>query len=287
MRVKVPGGEIYFDVEGVGLAAEQDRMVPRPTLVALHGGPGGDHSGFKRQLTLLRDVAQIVYVDHRGSGRSRVDDLQTCTLDNNIDDIERLCQHLGLDRITLLGSSYGGMVAQGFAIRYPARVANLVLVVTAPSYRFLEDARRIVESRGTPDQVRVCQRLWDGSFESMDQLHEYYRIMGPMYSTGFDPQKFETGWGRGIRNFEQLNLGFREFLRTFDFTEELSSIACPTLVLAGAHDWICPVEHSRRIAERIPRAHLKVFENSSHMIADDEPDAFLAALRGFLTYASP
>jgi len=56
-------------------------------------------------------------------------------------------------------------------------------------------------------------------------------------------------------------------------------------VLAGEHDWICPPSHSRILAEKIPRAHLKVFANSSHAIASDEPDAYLAATRGFLTYA--
>ena len=167
----------------------------------------------------------------------------------------------------------------------PDRISNLILAATAPSFRFLEDARRIVEQRGTAEQQRVCKRLWEGSFESLDQLHEYYRAMGPMYSTQYDAEKSEQSWQRGRRSFEQLNLGFSEFLRTFDYTEQLSQIACPTLVLAGAHDWICPPQHSRLIAERIPRAHLKVFEHSAHSIAADEPEAFLAAVRGFLTYA--
>ena len=84
---------------------------------------------------------------------------------------------------------------------------------------------------------------------------------------------------------DRLNLGFREFLREFDYTDQLSSIACPTLVLAGAHDWICPPNHSQEIAERIPRAHVKVFSKSAHNIAGDEPEEFLAAVRGFLTYS--
>ena len=70
-----------------------------------------------------------------------------------------------------------------------------------------------------------------------------------------------------------------------DYIDQLHKIVCPTLVLAGAHDWICPPDHSRLIAEKIPRAHLKVFAESSHSIPVDEPEAFLAAVRGFLTYA--
>ncbi len=288
MRAKLRDSEIYFDVDGSGLTPGDDRMIERPVLLLLHGGPGGDHASFKSQVTAnLRDVAQLVYVDHRGSGRSSQADPETYTLDNNIDDIDTLRQYLGLERISILGSSYGGMVAQGYAIRYPQHLANLVLVATAPSYRFLDDAKRIVQERGTPDQVRVCQWLWNGTFETEEQLYEYYKTMGPMYATSFDEEKFEKSWELSIRNFRQLNFGFSGFLKTFDFTEKLDTIACPTLVLGGAHDWICAPEHSRVIAERIPRAHLKIFANSAHSIAQDEPDKFEAAVRGFLTYAAP
>jgi proline iminopeptidase len=285
MRAKVRGTEIFFDVDGMGLVPDGDRMVQRPVVFLLHGGPGGDHAGFKTQLGVLSDTAQLVYVDHRGSGRSSRSEPESWTLENNIDDLDALREHLGLEKISVLGSSYGGMVAIGYAIRYPQRIANLVLVSTAASFRFLDDARQIVERQGTPDQQRVCQWLWDGTFESQEQLREYYRLMGPSYSTTFDADKFEETWGRGIRNFDQLNRGFSDFLRTFDYTDQLHTIACPTLVLAGAHDWICPPNHSRLIAEKIPRAHLKVFARSAHSIAADEPAAFHTAVRGFLTYA--
>jgi proline iminopeptidase len=285
MRARIRGTELFFDVDGAQFVPDGPRMVERPVLFLLHGGPGGDHSSFKTQHAVLRDVAQLVYVDHRGSGRSAPADPSTYTLDENIADVDALRDYLGLERIAVLGSSYGGMVAQGYAIRYPQRVSNLVLVVTAPSFRFLEDAKRIVQARGTPDQVRVCERLWSGTFESMDQLYEYYQIMGPMYSTKYDPAKAEESARRSIRNFEQTNLGFAGFLRTYDFLPDLHRITCPTLVLGGAHDWICPPNHSRMIAEKIPRAQLKIFPQSSHSIAADEPDAYFAAVRGFLTHA--
>jgi proline iminopeptidase len=285
MLAKVRNTEIFFDIDGAGFVPDGDRMVERPVLFLLHGGPGGDHAGFKTSSAALRDVAQLVYVDHRGCGRSSPGDPAGYTLDNNVADLDALREYLGLDRICVLGSSYGGMVAQGYALRYPERLANLALVCTAPSYRFIEDARRHVATRGTPDQIRVCQRLWDGNFESLAQLREFYEIMGPMYSTKYKPDEFEAGWKRGLRSFVALNRGFGDFLRTFDFTERLHEIGCPTLVLAAAHDWICPPRHSQCMAERIPRAHLKIFANSGHMLASDENAAYLQAVRGFLTYA--
>lgn len=285
MKARVNGTELYFDIEGPGLVASGPEMVERPVVFVLHGGPGGDHVSLRDSLSPLRDTAQIVFIDHRGSGRSAPADPATYTLDQNIEDVDALRDYLGLTQITVLGVSYGGMVAQGYAIRYPQRVANLALIVTAPSHRFLDDARRHVAEHGTPEQQRVCEWLWEGSFESLEQLREYYRVMGPSYSTTFNEARFDANWSRSRRNFEQLNIGFSGFLRSFDYTEQLSQITCPTLVIGGAQDWICAPHHSREIADRIPRAHLKLFRNSAHAVFADESEAFLAAVRGFLTYS--
>jgi len=284
MKAAIRGTELYFDVDGSSLVPDGDRMTERPVLFLLHGGPGGDHTGFKSVVGRLRDVAQLIYVDHRGSGRSAPADPRTCTLDQNIQDVEALRAYLGLAKISILGSSYGGMVGQGYAIRHPDRISNLVLVGTAPSFRFIDDARRKVQEQGSDEQRRVCDWLWNGSFNSLDQLRQFHRAMGPWYSLRFDEEQFERGWQLGRNNFEQLNFGFSTFLREFDFTEQLHRITCPTLVLAGEQDWICAPQHGREIADGIPRAHFKLFAHSAHSIAKDEPEAFLAAVRGFLTY---
>ena len=282
MFASIRGTRIYFDVDGAGLVPDEAKMEPRPAVFLLHGGPGGDHVSFKNSCGTLTYIAQLIYVDHRGSGRSQEVDLSTCTLENNIDDLDALRDHLGLDQIVILGSSYGGMVAQGYAVRYPDRVSKLILVATSPSHRFMDEAKRILEERGTAEHKRVCQWLWDGNFDSLDQLQEYYRVMGPMYSTTFNEHSFSAKWHRTIRNYRQLNLGFTTFLREFDYIDDLLKVTAPTLVLAGAHDWICPVSQSEMIAKQIPNSELIVFPNSAHSIGDDEPDDFLAALRRFL-----
>ncbi|MEE3369847.1 MAG: alpha/beta fold hydrolase [Planctomycetota bacterium] len=282
MYANVRGTRLYFDVDGMGLVPDGDHMESRPPLFLLHGGPGGDHSSFKTSVNGLADVAQLLYLDHRGSGRSAAAQAADCTLDENIQDLEAVRSYLGFEQISVLGSSYGGMVAQGYAIRYPEHIDRLILVATAPSFRFLEEARRIVQARGTPDQIRVCETLWSAGFTSEEQLYEYYKTMGPMYSTAFDSDKFEAGWQRGIRNFAQLNSGFGGFLKEFDYTEQLREIDCPTLVLAGALDWICPPSQSQLIADRIPAARLEVFAASAHSIAQDEPEKFMTLVRAFL-----
>jgi proline iminopeptidase len=284
MRAKIRDTEIFFDVEGAALVPDGRRMAERPTAFLLHGGPGGDHSGFKPAFSPLAERMQLIYVDHRGQGRSARGPKETYTLDNNVDDLEALRQYLGLDKVVVIGVSYGGMVALTYAARYPDSVSHLVAVVTTPSYRFLDRAKAILTEKGTEEQKRMGDILWAGAFEDEDQLLEYYRIMGPLYSLKFDPEKAAEGRARGIRSVDAINEGFGGFLRTYDVTGELHKVTAPTLVIAGRHDWICPVDQSEEIARLIPHADLRIFENSSHSVAADEHDALMDVIKGFVVY---
>ena len=149
MRARIRDTEIYFDVEGAGLVPDGPRMREKPVAFVLHGGPGGDHTGFKPGMTPLSDRMQLVYFDHRGQGRSGQGDPARYTLDENVEDMEALRLHLGLGPIVSIGTSYGGMVAMAHAARYPASVSHLVLVVTAAHAGFNARAREIVA--GTRD----------------------------------------------------------------------------------------------------------------------------------------
>lgn len=282
MRARLRETEIYFDIDGMGLVPEGDRMVERPVMFVLHGGPGADHSYLKPRMGPLTDTAQLVYLDHRGAGRSARGEAAEWTLANHAADVEALRQYLGLGQVVLFGTSYGGFVSQQFALDFPDSLAGLILCSTAPSYRILADTRQLVEERGTPGQQAICRRLWEDGLKTEEALYEYFVAMGRVYSQDFDETAFGVGWRRTIWNVEQLDNWFGGERRTFDFTDRLGEISCPTLVMSGAHDWICTPAQGRIMAERIPRAHLKVFANSGHSVGLDEPELFLAAVRGFL-----
>ena len=92
MRAKIRDTEIYFDIDGAGLVPDGPRMTERPVAFLLHGGPGGDHSGFKSGFAPLTDRMQLVYFDHRGQGRSARGPRETYTMENNVEDMEALRQ---------------------------------------------------------------------------------------------------------------------------------------------------------------------------------------------------
>src|SRR3984957_7861603 len=177
MFAAVRGTRIYFDVEGMGLVPDGAAMRERPVAMVIHGGPGGSHSGFKPSFSPLAARMQLVYFDHRGQGRSAAADPATYTLDENVEDMEALRQHLGLGQIVSIGTSYGGMVAMAHAIRYPDGVSHLVLIVTAAYGGFVAGAKEIVRARGTVEQQRVCDMLWAGELDTVDRLRHYYDVM--------------------------------------------------------------------------------------------------------------
>jgi proline iminopeptidase len=284
MRAKIRDTEIFFDVEGSALVVDGANICSKPVAFLIHGGPGADHTSFKPTFSALSRKLQLVYFDHRGQGRSARGAKETYTLDNNVEDMEALRQHLGLDKIVVIGGSYGGMVALTYAVRYPQNVSHLIVIATAAHSGFLERAKEILASKGTEEQKASAQRLWDGNFENEEQLRQYFQVLGSMYSLNYNPTTAAIAWQRNILSVDAINVAFGGFLRNYNILDQLHKITAPTLVIAGRHDWICAPEFSEEIAQAIPNADLRIFENSSHLIRADEPEALLDAIAGFLVY---
>ena len=283
MKAKIRGTEIYFDIAGMQFQPVGQQFIERPVLFMLHGGPGGDHSRFKQHSLELQEAAQLVFIDHRGCGRSKKTRQKDYTLENNIEDVEALRKHLGLEKICLLGTSYGGMVAQGYATRYPKRVEKLILVVTAPSYRFLNDAKRILRERGNAKQIAICEHLWNGTFKNHQHVMQFFKLTDKLYSLKAGKSKKSYRSTNVTWSHQAMNEGFSGALKHFDFIPKLKKITCPTLVLAGQDDWVCHPTHSRIIAKHIPHAELKVFKHCGHALAVDAHEKYIKVIKKFLS----
>lgn len=284
MQAKIRDTEIYFDIEGAGLVIDGDRMKERPTAFLVHGGPGGDHTSYKAGLSDLSQKMQLVYFDHRGQGRSARGPKETYTLENNVEDMEALRQYLGLDKIIVIGGSYGGMVALSYAIKYPQNLSHLIVIATVSDYRFLEKAKQFIAEKGTDEQKKYAELLWAGNFKDEAELKAYFQVMAPLYSVTYNPEAKNQSDNRTIYSVDAINQAFGGFLRTYNILDRLHKITAPTLVIGGRHDWICPPEFSEEIAAAIPNSDLRIFENSGHLIRVDEPQALKDAIAGFIVY---
>lgn len=291
MKAKIRDTELYFDITGMQLAPDKNDLIERPVLFLLHGGPGGNHLHFKYDSVKLKDYAQLVFIDQRGCGFSKKDKKSNYTLDNNIEDIEALRKYLGFGKISVLGISYGGIVAQGYAIRYRKNMDKLILVSTAPSYHFIESAKENLKQIGSKRQIAVCEKyLWRGSFKNNREVNYYFKIMDPLYIYNHKKKKrrkpsfkgIKNGSGNNILSFEVLNAGFNSILHEFNFIPELKKIKCPTLIMAGKNDWVCMPSHSKIMADKIPNARLKIFDKCGHALTTDANDKYIKAIKQFL-----
>jgi len=287
MQAKIRDTTIYFDVDGASLVSDGQRMYERPTAFLIHGGPGGDHTSQKARYGQLRERMQLVYFDHRGQGRSARRDPAKYTLDENVEDMEALRVHLGLNAIVSIGTSYGGMVAMAHAARYPDAVSHLVLIATAAHAGIIDRSKQIVRERGTTEQVSVCEAFWGGLIDTPEKMRHYFDVMGPLYSCTHSANPAPMS-PEAILSPEALNRAYAPSgcMRNFDLRPELTCIKAPTLILAGRHDWICAPEFSAEIHQLVAHSDLRIFEHSSHSIARDEPRQLLDAIAGFLVYNS-
>jgi proline iminopeptidase len=130
MHVSVNGVRLFFDIEGSKLKPDGPLMREKPTLLMLHGGPGFDHSIYRPAYAALSDIAQIVYLDHRGNGRSEDGPCERWNLAQWGDDVRAFCDALSITDPIVLGASFGGMVAMSYATRHPSHPAKLVLIST-------------------------------------------------------------------------------------------------------------------------------------------------------------
>src|SRR6266536_4222161 len=163
MYASINGTCLYFDVDGAQLRATPDGLTTVPTIVAVHGGPGFDQGYLRPGLGQLRDVAQVIYPDLRGQGRSGPVPVQTCTLEQMADDVMTLCGQLRVDQPVLLGHSAGGFVALHAALRHRDCVGALILCNTAATLVPEPDpgAPSLTERAG-PEAAQVAARVFSG-----------------------------------------------------------------------------------------------------------------------------
>lgn len=159
MYVTVNGVQLFFDVDGEGLTPDGPRMRQKPTVVMVHGGPGADHSIAKPFFSQLTDIAQVVYYDHRGNGRSEAGDPASWTLAQWGDDLHGLCGALGIVRPIVIGTSFGGFVSLSYATRHPGHAAGLVLISTAAHVDF-EQVYQAFERLGGAEIAAIARAYW-------------------------------------------------------------------------------------------------------------------------------
>ncbi len=282
MRLRVNDTELYFDVDGASLVPDGSTMRERPTILFLHGGPGFDHTCFKPFLSSLADVAQLVYVDLRGQGRSGRPDVETCTPAKMADDVAALCRMLEIERPVVFGHSFGGFVALHLAVNHPDLASRLILSNTSAGIGEMSGGMDMLERQRGPQARLAAERMFGGDFGD-EAMAAFQELVWPAYVT--DPvhvplvNEIAT---RSIVNFAIAEYYFGHVHPSYNLGPQLCDIKAPTLVITGEDDWVVHPKASRALAREIPDAELLVVPETTHFGFVERPDVVLPAICSFI-----
>jgi len=263
-------------VLGERLVAAGPALRERPTMVLLHGGPGFDHYSLRPGLAPLADVAQLIFLDHRGQGRSDESTPDRWNLDTWIDDLAGFCDVLGVERPILFGHSFGGMVALGVAIRYPELLSKLIVSNSAAKFR-PERALEMFERLGGAEARAAAEAYFQEP--SIEHYDAFMTTCYPLYGLIAPDSEVRA---RIVARPEVGIHFFADEINTYDWFSELDRITCPTLVLGGELDPITPVAGHEELAAAIHGAQLDVVRDAGHAPWRDKPEETLERIRAFV-----
>jgi proline-specific peptidase len=281
-RIPFKGHSTWYTIVGEG---EEPGKAP---LLLLHGGPGGAHDYMESMGELARGGRRVIMYDQLGCGKSPVpSNPDMWTVELFVEEVDVVRQALGLERLHILGQSWGGMLGMEYALTQPEGVESLI-ICDSPGRMdlWVEEANRLRadlpsdvqetllkhEQAGTTDDPayeeaclvfynrHVCRVPWSDSVS-----RSFAQMPNEVYLTMNGPSEFHC-------------IGT---LRTWDVTPRLGEITIPTLVISGRYDEATP-KISKEVSDAIPGAEWVLFEESSHMPHEEEPERFRQVVGDFL-----
>lgn len=262
------------DVKVARIGAYDIHYVDKGTgipLLLIHG-LAGDHNGWSLQIAEWSKTHRVIAPDSRGAGRSTQVDEPISTLDM-ARDMLALLAHLGIAKAHVVGRSMGGAIAQHMALLAPEKVATLTMCASFAKidpfgHRVLTNMRDILERTGS----------W--------AVHAQHSVQNFVSADFFD------NYPERIKAIEQLIGGETRLQACYirqnhaclehDTLARLPEIKCPTLILGGGRDPICPPVCTRWIAEGVRHAETVMFDNSSHFFLMEEPERFMQVMGDWL-----
>ena len=288
----------FVDANGVMIYYEE--FGKGEPLMIVHGGPGATHDYFLPYLLPLARNNRLIFIDERGSGKSeKLVDSTKYTVENMVEDVEAVREALGLGKMSLLGHSYGGVLAQAYALKYQKNLTHLILCSTFPSTSQMNGVFDKIKEKMSPElRERINKMEKEGLFGH-----------GLPYEQGrYTKDYMIAAWGEGYfpylyqkhpePDYDPTNGGFawtlyREMwgsngeyvidgnLKSVEYVDQLHTIKVPTLINCGDHDECAP-SLSEEMHEKIPGSKLVIFPQSGHMTFVDQPDMFIKTVEDFL-----
>ncbi|MBU1558319.1 MAG: alpha/beta hydrolase, partial [Gammaproteobacteria bacterium] len=279
------GCEIYYETQGEG--------VP---IVLLNPGPGGSHQAFHPYFSKASTSSQVIYYDPRGVGKSEWKPEQGYTVQQAINDLENLRESLGIKQWGVLGWSFGGLLAQQYALQHPDKLLSLVLVTASPGLPNLYASRERNLNRMTKEEQGKLKKIWEAIHRKARQENwEKEKTMRVWIYNKFK----HAGWKLQFQNEpnEKDLASFAGPVSRVDaeYPEQMSRSAneinlegkfenfeVSTLIMESTHDITFTEDKPGALKENHPHAEMILFEHSLHTPFLEEEDKFFEKLNSFV-----
>lgn len=266
---------LYYEVRGVKTGTP---------LLVINGGPGVDHGYMHSTLhssSALDELGKerpIIFYDQRGVGKSPVLRAgQSCTIADQVADLEGLRAFLGFERVVLFGHSFGGYLAMAYAAQYPERVERLILCDSAAP-KFADTLFLFAAVFPEIHERMAAIAISDEATKRASFLHYFSMLF-------YSPKNRDTYLAQVSDINANIEVGQRllEDMEGLDFTPALATFRFPTLVITGRFDMNVAPAVAYAIHKAIPGSRLMIFEESGHLPFYEEQEGFVSTIRRFLS----
>lgn len=284
--IKVNGAKLWIETEGMGDA-----------LFLISGGPGGAHVGM-HSFAPLQDDCMLVYIDNFGRGKS--DTAKTpeeYSINRDVEDIEGLRSAMNLDKINILGHSYGSLVAQAYAVKYPQHLKHLIIAngfFSGEMWQANDDNSNHEIKTNYPEVWERLMKLRANGAHSSDLIHN--RVYGEVpygFLYAYNPQNFLKSLDPSYPNSFNMKLYYQlvgddgDFIiggdvAKFDCRMQLKDLKMPVLIVAGRYDRVSLPVFAVQYKTYCPQAQFVMFEKSGHNPQVEEPEKEFGIIREFL-----
>jgi proline iminopeptidase len=282
--VVVNGTRLWFESEGTGQA-----------LVLIPAGPGVPHGYFHPHLSPLAKTQRVVYYDAFGTGKSdRAKRDQKYTFARDVENIEGLRKALKLGKIDVLGHSYGGMVAQAYALRYPESVRRLILADSSWGGAMSQAHRNNALSELRDQYPETYERVMKIHAQGIHTCSKEYRDADdapPGFLLFYNNSAFQDLIGTAdppdpkvlcAIEGEDYDFVAGSEMAKLDFHKQLRNLRMPMLILSGRFDRGMLPRYAVQFKTYAPKAQFVMFEKSGHFPFIEEPEEFIRVVADFL-----
>ena len=258
-------------------------------IIFLHGGPGLSHDYLVQPFEQLSTKYELIFFDQRGSGASSALGLdQTLCIDDFVTDIETLRQSLKLSDVTLIGHSWGGLLAVLYAKKYGNHLRKMILIDPAPGNSSLDNAgRSTMKARLSGEDIEEINSIMENNpFETQDmgainrfiQINEKPRFFDQSYLSRNQPTfTFEM-----IGKLQTVSGLLNEELDDYDIYPIIRGVDIKTLIIHGDYDPI-PIESSKKYLEQLPNSSLRLIDECGHFPFIERQKETLTYIEDFLS----